>query len=65
MPFRRTSYVLTPPSWPVFIGAAILAALSALVHYRVLVMPALNGLTYEMMLGAAILLIAGALLRGV
>lgn len=67
MVFRRGygSYMLTPPTWPVFIIATVLAALSLLVRYKVLNLAALTPYTYEMMLISALLLIAGALFRGI
>lgn len=65
MPFRRGSYTLTPPTWPIFVIALVLTVLGALVRYKVLAIPALNAHSFEMMFIAALLLIAGALFRGI
>lgn len=68
MPFRRAGFALTPPSVPVFTAAVLLVALGALVHYKILAVRALAGLSaysFELVLAGAILLIIGALLRGV
>ena len=65
MPFRRAAFTLTPPTWPVFAIALVLTALGALVHYRVVLVPALAGYSFEMVLCGAVLLIAGAMLRGI
>ncbi|WP_375461287.1 hypothetical protein [uncultured Enterovirga sp.] len=65
MAFRRGSYTLTPPTWPIFAIATVLASLSALVRYKVVTIAALTPHTYEMMLIAAVMLIAAALFRGI
>ena len=65
MPFRRGTYTLTPPRWPVFVVALVLTLLLALVHYKLLAIPAIAAHSYEVLLVGAILLIAGALFRGV
>lgn len=64
MAFRRASYMLTAPTMPVFAIAVVVAALSALVRYKVVSIAALNPHTYEMMLISVVLLVAGVLLRG-
>lgn len=45
--------------------ALVLTVLGALVRYKVLAIPALNAHSFEMMFIAAVLLIAGALFRGI
>lgn len=65
MAFRRGSYALTAPTWPIFSVAVVLAVLSALMHYKVVTIAVLAPHGYEMMLIAAVLLIAGALFRGI
>lgn len=65
MAFRRGSYALTPPTWPIFAVAVVLAALSALLRYKLVTIAALAPHTYEMMLIAAVLLIVGVLFRGI
>lgn len=68
MPFRRAPFVLTPPSLPIFTAAVVLTALGALLHYKLLAIRALGTLgtySFEMVLIGALLLMAGALLRGV
>lgn len=65
MAFRRGGYALTPPTWPIFSVAVVLAILSALLHYRMISLPALAPHTYEMALVSSVLLAAGALFRGI
>ena len=65
MAFRRGSFTLTPPTMPVFAIAVVLTILGALLRYRVITVSALGPYSFELVLAAAILLIAGALLRGV
>ena len=65
MPFRRGSYTLTPPSFPVFVIAVVLTLLAVVVRYKILAIPALNAHSFEMLLVAAVLLIVGALFRGI
>ena len=65
MAFRRGSFTLTPPTMPVFAIAVVLALLGALLRYRVIALSGLGQYSFELVLVAAVLLIAGALLRGV
>lgn len=65
MAFRRGSFTLTPPTMPVFAIAVVLALLGALLRYRVIVLSGLGQYSFELVLVAAVLLIAGTLLRGV
>lgn len=65
MPYRRGSFTLTPPSVPLFAVAVVLTLLGVLVRYKVVAIAALGAYSFEMVLIAAVLLIAGALLRGV
>lgn len=65
MPYRRGSFALTPPSVPLFAVAVVLTLLAALVHYKALAIPALSTHSFEVLLIGAVLLIAGALFRGV
>lgn len=65
MAFRRGSFTLTPPTMPVFAIAVVLALLGALLRYRVIALSGLGPYAFELVLAAAVLLILGALLRGV
>jgi hypothetical protein len=65
MPYRRGSFTLTPPTWPIFAIACVLTILAAIVHYKVVAIGALSAHSFEMLLVAAVLLIAGALFRGI
>lgn len=61
---RRGSLALTPPTLPIFAIAVVLGGLAALMRYKVVSIAALSGYTFEMMLAAFLLLVAGAVLRG-
>ena len=65
MPFRRGSFALTPPSVPIFLIALVLTVLGALVKYKLVAIPAISAHSFELVLIGAVLLLAGALLRGV
>ena len=65
VPFHRGSYALTQPPWPVFAIASVRAILRALIRYEVVAIPALSRCSFEMALVAVLLLIAGALRRGI
>lgn len=65
MAFRRGSFTLTPPTMPVFTIAVVLALLGALLRYRVIALNGLGQYSFELVLAAVVLLILGALLRGV
>ncbi len=56
---------LTPPTTPVFVIAVIALALGILLHLGVVSIAALQPFTFWLAAGAALLLAAGALFRGV
>lgn len=64
MPYRRGSFALTPPTVPLFAVAVVLTLLAALVRYKVVAIAALAPHSFELLLVAAVLLIVGALFRG-
>jgi hypothetical protein len=55
---------LTPPSQITFILAVLLAVLALLVKYASVTIPVVSGHSFETMLVAFLLLLAGVLFRG-
>ncbi|HJY07971.1 MAG TPA: hypothetical protein VJ323_16750 [Bryobacteraceae bacterium] len=55
---------LTPPSQVTFILAVLLTVFSLLVHYANVAIPIVSGHSYETLLAAFLLLLAGNLFRG-
>jgi hypothetical protein len=58
------AYWLTPPSRAVFIIAVFLALLALLVRYAHVAIPVVSTYTFETLLVAFLLLLAGNLFRG-
>jgi len=57
-------YWLTPPSRAVFIISVFLALLALLVRYAYVAIPVVSAYTFETLLVAFLLLLAGNLFRG-
>ena len=55
---------LSPPSQVTFILAVLLAVLALLVRYAAVSIPVVTGHSFETMLAAFLLLLAGVLFRG-
>ena len=55
---------LTPPSQVTFLLAVLLTVFSLLVHYANVAIPIVSGHSYETLLAAFLLLLAGNLFRG-
>ena len=60
----KTTMSLTPPSQVTFILAVLLTVLSLLVRYTHVDIPIVSGHSYETLLVAFLLLLAGNLFRG-
>jgi hypothetical protein len=58
------AYWLSPPSRPIFFLAVLLAILALLVRYAHASIPIVSTYTFETLLGAFLLLLAGNLFRG-
>ena len=66
MAYRRSGFVLTPPSTIVFIISVVFAILSLLIYYRVVSIPVINPrYVYELLLIGYVLLAVGVLFRRV
>ena len=66
MPFRRSGFVLTPPSVVIFVISLILAALALLVHYAHVSVPVINSSrVFDVLAIAYVVLTVGVLIRGV
>jgi hypothetical protein len=64
MAFRRSSYVLTPPSWPIFAISLVLAVLAILVRYAHVSVPIINAArVFDILVIAWLLLAAGVVFR--
>jgi hypothetical protein len=64
MPFRRAPFVLTPPSFPIFVVSLILAVLALLVHYGGVSMPLIPGRrAFDVLAVGYVLLLVGVLVR--
>ena len=61
---RRGSFVLTPPSVPLFAVAVVLAVLALLARYGGVDIPVIGDNLFETMAVAFAILTAGVLLRG-
>jgi hypothetical protein len=59
-----TAMSLTPPSLVTFFLAVLLAVFSLLVRYTNVDIPVVSGHSYETLLGALLLLLAGNVFRG-
>ena len=57
------AYRLSPPTQVVFIISLVLAILALLAHYTTVSIPVIGGHTFETLLIAFLLLLAGNLLR--
>ena len=62
---RRGSFVLTPPSVPLFAVAVVLAVLALLAQYGGVSIPVISANVFETLAIAFAILTAGVLLRGV
>jgi hypothetical protein len=63
MPYRRGSFVLTSPSWPVFVISLVLAAAALLVRYAGVTVPIVNaGNVVDVLAIAYVVLLVGVLL---
>jgi hypothetical protein len=66
MAYRRSGFVLTPPSTIVFIISVVFALLSILIYYRVVSIPVINPrYVYELLLIGYVLLAIGVVFRRV
>jgi hypothetical protein len=66
MPFRRTGFVLTPPSFAIFLISIILAVLALLVRYANVSIPIVSpSRAFDVLAIAYVVLTAGVLIRGV
>jgi len=66
MPFRRSGFVLTPPSVVIFVISLILAALALLVHYGHVSVPIVSAArAFDVLAIAYVALMVGVLFRGV
>jgi hypothetical protein len=66
MPFRRSGFVLTPPSFAIFLISLILAALALLVRYAHISVPIVSSShAFDALAIAYVVLMAGVLIRGV
>jgi hypothetical protein len=64
MAFRRSSYVLTPPSWPVFAISLVLAVVALLVRYAGIKVPMVSAArVVDILMIAWLLLAAGVVFR--
>jgi hypothetical protein len=57
-------YWLTPPSRPIFFLSVLLAVLALLVRYAHIAIPVVSHYTFETLLAASLLLLAGNLFKG-
>ena len=57
-------YWLTPPSRAIFFGSVLLAVLALLVRYAHVAIPVVSHYTFETLLLAFVLLLAGNMFRG-
>ena len=66
MPFRRSGFVLTPPSVVIFVISFILAVLALLVRYAHVSVPIVSpSRAFDVLAIAYVVLTAGVLIRGV
>ena len=66
MPFRRSSFALTPPSLPIFLISLVLALLAFVVHYAGVRIPIITpARAFDVLSVAYVVMLAGVLLRGV
>lgn len=64
MVYRSGSYMLTPPSWPVFVISVVLAVAALLVRYAGVSIPILNaGRIFDVLALAYAVLLVGVLVR--
>jgi hypothetical protein len=64
MAFRRSSYVLTPPTWIVFALSAVLAIVALLVRYAGIKVPYVSAArVFDILAIAWLLLAAGVIFR--
>jgi len=64
MPFRRSGFVLTPPSVVIFVISLILAVLALLVRYAHVSVPVVSAHVFETLLIGYLVLLVGNLFRG-
>jgi hypothetical protein len=63
MPYRRGSFVLTPPSWPLFVVSLVLAVAALLVRYAGVSVPIINsGNIFDVLAIGYVILLIGVLL---
>lgn len=63
MPFRRGTYVLTPPSWAIFLISLVLAIVALLIRYAGVSVPIINSArVFDVLAIAYVLLAIGVLL---
>ena len=64
MPFRRAPFVLTPPSFPIFVVSLILAVLALLVHYGGVSLPLITARrAFDVLAVAYVVMLVGVLVR--
>jgi hypothetical protein len=65
MPYRRGSFLLTPPSLPLFVVSLVLAIAAVLVRYAGVSLPIINsGNIFDILAIAYVILLVGVLLPG-
>lgn len=66
MPFRRSGFALTPPSFWIFAISLILAIVAMLVHYAHVSVPIINSSrVFDVLAIAYVALMIGVLFRGI
>lgn len=66
MAYRRSGFVLTPPSTIIFVISLVFAVISLLIYYRVVSIPVINpSYVYELLLIGYVLLAIGVIFRRV
>ena len=64
MPYRSGTYLLTPPSWAMFIVSVLLARMALLMHYAGISIPVLNSSrVFDVLAIAYVVLLVGVLVR--
>ena len=65
MAFRRSGFVLTPPSVVIFAVSLVLAVLAFLVHYAHISVPIVTSVLAVFVLAGCLALTVGVLFRGI
>ena len=64
MPFRSGTYLLTPPSWPIFFISLVLAGIALLIRYAGVSIPVLNSArVFDVLAIAYVVLLIGVVVR--